>query len=90
MTRPISLTPNVTLRKSVEEWADKNASWMLVSTIRFLIALDFFQLVPLIQCKLAHQASTAVCLFAGNLLLIRQRHSQTKAQQCYFVPVSLA
>lgn len=31
MTRPIALTPNVTLRKSIEEWAEKNAAWMLVS-----------------------------------------------------------
>lgn len=29
MNRPITLTPNVTLRKSMEEWAEKNAPWML-------------------------------------------------------------
>ena len=32
MTHPIALTPNVTLRKSIEEWAEKNATWMLVSS----------------------------------------------------------
>lgn len=31
MTRPVTLTPNVALRKSMEEWAEKNAAWMLVS-----------------------------------------------------------
>ena len=35
MNRPITLTPNVTLRKSIEDWADKNARWMLVSLLIF-------------------------------------------------------
>ena len=37
MARPISLTRNVTLRKSIEEWAEKNATWMLVSTLLLCI-----------------------------------------------------
>lgn len=30
LARPVALTPNGTLRRAIEEWAEKNAPWMLV------------------------------------------------------------
>ena len=55
MTRPISLTRNVTLRKSIEEWAEKNATWMLVSALHILLAL-----APL-SCTAYGNFSKAAC-----------------------------
>ena len=31
LTRPVALTPNVSLRRSIEDWAEQHAIWLLVS-----------------------------------------------------------
>lgn len=35
LTLPVTLVPNVALRKSIEVWAEKHARWMLVSQVLF-------------------------------------------------------
>ena len=37
LQEPVSVTPNVTLRKAIEEWAEKHAPWMLVSSIHLIL-----------------------------------------------------
>lgn len=35
LAAPVSLTPNVALRKSIEVWAEKHATWLLVRSLSF-------------------------------------------------------
>lgn len=62
LAAPVQLVPNVALRNSIEEWAEKHAPWLLVG----------------VECKLAGCCRRCGVPVAGGLSLLGVRSRQVE------------